>query len=479
MYTLESFPTAASIEPEEFIQGSRAELVDVTRRFCEQYNSDVGADYAREWEDFRDNIAPQSDSVQEWVKDHPLHIPFHDTLVRGDPIRVPSEEGDGYVRSTCAHPYARNRPRKSITLDYVNWSRRGEAKNPSDPSVKFPNIVVEGPSGIDRYSIPVHCKESKHSAKHLSTSGLHLPPLTTSDSSVIIPTEAVTVTGIESEREESDEGSADSGGDSTDSDAVVNDWVTCRGPHHIPRYYCARDCVGNTFTVPEKMLTKAPFGEKCPNGKIHSIVRRVGSDPNDVFFKFYNHMKYPNDPPPEDSDDFCYIPCRTFMSSDESRRNMVWDSSYHQQVRQYKPRARRGKKRTWAYEPVHDNESDEDDAAVLTRPRKLRSGKTLNSQPINDGMCDSVEENCLRNTAAATVVSDLPRSSDLSTRDLSGSRVVPHPPVQVQREMLRQQIHQSLVRKGIRKDTDDNIVELSDITSESDSESDSDSASNH
>ena len=86
-------------------------------------------------------------------------------------------------------------------------------------------------------------------------------------------------------------------------------------------------------------------------------------------------------------------------------------------------------------------ETDDDDAAVLTRPRNLRY---LNSQPIN-GMCDSVEDNCLRNTAAATVVSDLPRSSDLSTRDLSGSRVVPHPPVQVQREMLRQQIHQSLV----------------------------------
>ena len=36
----------------------------------------------------------------------------------------------------------------------------------------------------------------------------------------------------------------------------------------------------------------------------------------------------------------------------------------------------------WAYEPVQDNdESDDDDAAVLT-------------QPIN-GMCDSVEENYL------------------------------------------------------------------------------------
>lgn len=479
MYVLQSFPTATAIAPEEFIQGSRAELEDVTRRFCEQYNSDVGVDYAREWEDFRDNIAPQSDSVQEWVKDHPLHIPFHDTLVRGAPLRITTDPGDALRERTltCAH----NRPRKSKPLDYVTWSRRGQSKIPSNPSSKFPNVVVEGPPDVERYSVPVHCKKSKHADRHLSTSGIRLPPISRKDIS-IVPTE-MTLAEAESEilssttgadfnsgDASSSEASSGSDTDSTDSDVEVNDWVTCHGPHHIPRYYCARDCVGNTFTVPEKLLVKAPFGDKCPTGKVHSIVRKAGADSNDVYFKFYNHVKYPDEPPPEDSDDYCYVPCTTFMSSDVNKRKMNWDKSYRQTAQTKAPRQ---KKKIWAYEPkkraLFDDGSDEETDEVLRKPRKLRSGRTL------DRKDDTAEEEGAALNSADPSDTDTPPVSVPSSRRQrrSHSSVVSLPPVHVQREDLRQR----LVNKGILQDRpakdEEEDVELSECTSSS-SESEND-----
>ena len=39
---------------------------------------------------------------------------------------------------------------------------------------------------------------------------------------------------------------------------------------------------GKTFTVPDSMVAKAFFGEKCKHGIIHSVVRRVGGG-DDIF----------------------------------------------------------------------------------------------------------------------------------------------------------------------------------------------------
>ena len=153
MYLLQSFPNMNDIPLEEFIEGSRKELEDITRQFCEEYNSDVGIAFAREWEYFRDHVAPQSDSVEEWNKDHPVHIPFKGTLLRGDALSV-STNKRGDSNPNLVHRPA-NRARKSIVLDYLNWSRRGERRESSDPASALPNIVVDGPAGIERYSITV------------------------------------------------------------------------------------------------------------------------------------------------------------------------------------------------------------------------------------------------------------------------------------------------------------------------------------
>jgi hypothetical protein len=179
MYLLQSFPRleTAKFPLEAFIQGSRAELEDVTRKFCQQYNTDVGVTYAEEWENFRDNIAPQSDSVEEWACFHHVHIPFEGTIMRDEAINVaPRPDDTRYHPAQAGRP--RNRPRKSIPLDYVNWSRRGDKKTSTDPSTLLPNVVVEGPPGIERYSVPVHCTTSSNSVVlPLARSRVRLPPL--------------------------------------------------------------------------------------------------------------------------------------------------------------------------------------------------------------------------------------------------------------------------------------------------------------
>ena len=65
---------------------------------------------------------------EEWNEANPVHIPFRDTLLRGDP---------------------------------VNRSRWGETKLSSDPSTVILDVVVEGSLGIERFAVPVTCTSSK------------------------------------------------------------------------------------------------------------------------------------------------------------------------------------------------------------------------------------------------------------------------------------------------------------------------------
>jgi hypothetical protein len=464
MYLLKEFPKARVIKPEEFIAGSRLELELVTEKFCQAYNSDAGLEYAKEWENFRDNIAPQSDSVEDYVRDHPLHIPFHDTLVRGAPICVSmSTEEEAETQNNRKSEKPRNRPRKSRPLDYVQWSQRGEKKQPRDPSLLLPNIVIDGPPGIERYSVPVQCSNTKHGASSvlasISSSNIRLPPLTVTGK---IDT---TVNDIEANIRVSGEVSDDD--DNTDSDNdIIDGWITCRGLHNIQLYGCARDCVGNTFTVPSRFIGKAFFANKCSSGKIHSIVRKNGAVSSDVYFKFYNHVEFPEEPPAEDSEAYCFIKCEEFMSSSLSRRMMEWDKK--STVKKPAIKAPREKRTFWQMEVVAPALFDDcDDDVDVSSVRKLRSGR------ITDSTMESTEPAAI--DVAANVVpivsSAVPDSSPSAPSSAQQTQL---PPIHVQRENLRKSIHDKLVKKGLRKPQETNIA-LSDFSS-SDSECDSDTS---
>ena len=467
---------------EPFIQGSRNDLEVVARKFCEEYNSDAGAAFAKEWENFRDHVAPQSDSVEEWNEVNPVHIPFRDTLLRGDPVRVRPlsnvEAEEHYGASRQKEGLRVDRPRKSVPLDYVNWSRWGETKPSSDPSTLIPNVVVEGSLGIERFSVPVTCKSSKVpvSASLVPSSGVRLPPLkvvtaptvdlssSSSSASVNIPSGDVSGSVDDTQEDNLED-------EDTDSD-IEDDrgWVTCRGVHNIPRYYCARDCVGNTFTVPHNLLQKAFFADKCPVGKIHSIVRKRGADANDVFFKFYNHEEYPEEPPPDDSDAYCFIKCTDFMSSSTAVRMMNWDSKYRERAKPKKPRKKRSH---WAMEPTRPALFDEDSHVDIHGARKLRSGKRIATEapPVTE----SDQEQLMREDVPV-VQTETNAAAPVSTR--SSSRTLPPlniPDHVTHRHRLRYEINRKLVARGLKPAEED--VLLSDMSCSDESSSDSDDSS--
>ena len=62
MYVLQEYPEDP-ISPEPFILGSRALLETVTKDVCDSFHCGGGVNVREEWEDFRDNVAPQSDTL--------------------------------------------------------------------------------------------------------------------------------------------------------------------------------------------------------------------------------------------------------------------------------------------------------------------------------------------------------------------------------------------------------------------------------
>jgi hypothetical protein len=110
----------------------------------------------------------------------------------------------------------------------------------------------------------------------------------------------------------------------TDSGKSENGWVHCKraSKYHLPRYGDPILVVGATFLVSKKHSHKFLHGNELDVGKIHSVVRRHGS--NVPFFKFYNLLEYPENPPPVGSASFKYQQCNHMMSTDEKRTGIKW-----------------------------------------------------------------------------------------------------------------------------------------------------------
>jgi hypothetical protein len=147
MFILQTLPEGVP-KPEPFVQGSCALLEDVTRKMEETFHGDECGAVTAEWVAFRDDIAPQSDDVAEHIKVHPehWHIPLRDQLFGGAECQhEASIPGRSRTRLniTTARPVSRERESKQ--LDYVQWSRRGNALSKDDPAMHRPNMVVRGP----------------------------------------------------------------------------------------------------------------------------------------------------------------------------------------------------------------------------------------------------------------------------------------------------------------------------------------------
>jgi hypothetical protein len=115
MCILKSLPSEQP-QPYPFVQGSRGVLDNVVYKVESNYTRNH-PNIVKQWKEWARDVAPQSDSVEEYVRDHPLNVPLGDILFSGAPVDTtpvrPLEE-------STFHELKRMR-----TTDCVQWSRWG------------------------------------------------------------------------------------------------------------------------------------------------------------------------------------------------------------------------------------------------------------------------------------------------------------------------------------------------------------------
>lgn len=165
-------------------------------------------------------------------------------------------------------------------------------------------------------------------------------------------------------------------------------WLTCKSHHDLGSYGLPQTLVGRTFKVVEKYRNKASFSPQCDSGKIHSVVRRPVSDEEstesiELYFRVYDHTRYRRQPPPLESEAYCYVKCKDFLSSNVKRRMMMWDPLPSNEENKNKKRRNKKKKRTWAMEvakpALYDNF-----ASDIKGPR--RSGSKVGLQSSEESI---------------------------------------------------------------------------------------------
>jgi hypothetical protein len=372
MCIMQHFPRG-QLKWEEFVGGSRAELETICHKIIHQFVSDVGTVVHGEWTAFRDEIAPQSDDVNEFLALHPEHghIPLP-RLFQPQQCEVSPSSIAASRKRNAALKRPDDRSTVSVPLDYVK--RSSKKWKVTDLETQHSSKVVEGPRGV-AYAIPVTCQSVKKKKSAVSA---------------VEPE-------VEPEVEPSDSSSVDS--NSTDSNDDDNGWLVCRKAHLVAlphAYGTPADFVGKEFTVPNKYLKKAFFAEKCSTGKIANVVRRVcqGDEEADeeLYFKIYNNETYPDDQEPDaGSHDWQYVPCKQLMSASNDRRMITWKKVATTADTQDKSTKRAGRKRkqTWAFvtdkpKALYDDNSSEEETTDYDhgpRTRHQREHHTHTHRP--------------------------------------------------------------------------------------------------
>ena len=121
MYILQQLPTQLP-KPMPFVENSLYDLEEI----CKEIQVKFGVNYGKTvtaWEEFAKS-APNTNDVDSYVREHPLHIPFADILFGGAPVDTTpivlhqQEVEDNMKRVRCT--------------DCVQWSRRGVHRRAND-----------------------------------------------------------------------------------------------------------------------------------------------------------------------------------------------------------------------------------------------------------------------------------------------------------------------------------------------------------
>ena len=208
----------------------------------------------------------------------------------------------------------------------------------------------------------------------------------------------------------------------TDSGKSDNGWVHCRraSKHHLPRYGDPILVVGATFLVSKKHGHKFLYGDELDVGKIHSVVRRHGS--NVPFFKFYNLLEYPENPPPVGSASFKYQQCNHMKSTDEKRTGIKWTA---RSTSEKKKRVRKQYFETQyglANRGLYDKEDGLDVIRRKKRQEREESEEESESSAESSSSDDDDEVPTTKSRLNSRQVSDTSSSSSESESDSESER---------------------------------------------------------
>ena len=138
MYLLQRFPMG-EIKPCKFVENSRAILDHVLKVVQNHYtpssrravpktvaNQCHGDAVVADWIDFAENVAPQSDIVDDYCEQVPLHVPFFNELFSGETEKFHCAQIPKKINAVVTETNA---------LDSVIWSRRGVSRSKKHPAM--------------------------------------------------------------------------------------------------------------------------------------------------------------------------------------------------------------------------------------------------------------------------------------------------------------------------------------------------------
>ena len=355
LYCLQSIPTG-TLKPVPFEPDGR-KLLDVVFKRVQDVWGDTQPDVIKDWQNWVDNVVPQSDDVTEFIaaKPHEYRIPLLDSLFADD---------DPELRRALPVQQIRRRRAYRATAS-VNWTNRGNKRANHDSAINSALEQISEESFLcantstilNDDSVPVgNLNVSAKSSQPTKPVANETTKLTTKRKTMSSKSRRPKRTCFDSSDDTEDSSESDTSEDvqdamapETDSNAEEGGYIICYNPHHIPRMGESSYYIGRTFTVPEKYVEKVEFARECATGKVVAVVRKP-EDPNTYYYKFYNYVKH-RTPPRVGSHDWFYEKCAVMMSHQEKTRKIMWDANEDGKDRK-KPAKPRQKRRTWAFENV-------------------------------------------------------------------------------------------------------------------------------
>jgi hypothetical protein len=139
MHILRDLPSEQP-KPYQYVQGGREQLDNLLVKIKQEF-SQTHSEIVKQWHEWAEHEAPSSDSVEDYLRDKPLHVPLGDILFSDKPIDTavvePWGTGGVMAKLQCMR-----------TTDCVKWARWGHKRD--DHSVEnFARVEYSG-DGAER-----------------------------------------------------------------------------------------------------------------------------------------------------------------------------------------------------------------------------------------------------------------------------------------------------------------------------------------